>query len=106
MMLQVEQLIVQLDPPELGRVEIAIEVADQSLRATLTAERQATGDLIRRHLDILTGQFREAGFNDVDLSYSGRQGDRPDHRRPEEVPDLLAIYEASIRRRAQASAGR
>lgn len=67
-----------LDPPELGRIEIAIEVADQSLRATLSAERQVTADLIRRHMDLLNEQFREAGFSDVDLSFAEqhRQGDQ------------------------------
>lgn len=65
---------VMLDPPDLGKVEIAIEVADQSLRATVSADRHSTGDLIRRHLDVLSEQFREAGFDNVDLSYSGRGG--------------------------------
>lgn len=73
---------ITLDPPELGRVEIAIDVAEQSLRATLSAERPVTGDLIRRHLDMLNAQFREAGFSDVDLSYAGHQGDRPDRQTP------------------------
>ena len=64
-----------LDPPELGRIEIAIEVADQSLRATLSAERQVTADLIRRHMDLLNEQFREAGFSDVDLSFADQHGE-------------------------------
>ncbi|MFK7945591.1 MAG: flagellar hook-length control protein FliK [Paracoccaceae bacterium] len=61
---------VLLDPPELGRVEIMMELSDQGLRATLSAERQATIDLLRRHLDVLAQQFEEAGFADVDLGFT------------------------------------
>lgn len=61
---------VLLEPPELGRVEITMELSEQGLRATLSAERQATMDLLRRHLDMLTQQFEDAGFSDVDLEFS------------------------------------
>ncbi len=67
-----------LDPPELGRLEVLIELADQSLKATITADRQGTNDLIRRHLDLLDQQFRQAGFDDVDLSFSDDQSGRGD----------------------------
>lgn len=60
---------VLLDPPELGRVEILMELSDQGLRATLSAERQATVDLMRRHLDLLAQHFEDAGFSDVDLDF-------------------------------------
>jgi hypothetical protein len=71
---------VQLDPPELGRVEIAIDIGDQGLRATLTAERGATGDLLRRHGDVLMQQLQDAGFADVDLRFADdgeKRGGRP-----------------------------
>ena len=58
-----------LDPPELGRVEIVMEIAEQGVRATLTAERQATGDMIRRHAEMLAQQFQDAGFDDIDLAF-------------------------------------
>ena len=61
---------VLLDPPELGRVEIQMELSDQGLKATLSAERQATVDLLRRHLEVLAQQFEEAGFADVDLDFA------------------------------------
>ena len=80
------RLEVTLDPPELGRVEISIEVADQSLRATIAADRPITGDLIRRHLDLLHEQFRDAGFADVELSYSGEHGNGPEQRSGEAAP--------------------
>lgn len=59
-----------LDPPELGRIEILMELSETGVRATLTAERQATADLIRRHMDLLAAQFEDAGFSLGDLSYS------------------------------------
>ena len=61
---------VMLEPPELGRVEILMELSDQGLRATLSAERQGTLDILRRHLDVLAQQFAEAGFSDVDLNFA------------------------------------
>jgi len=79
---------VMLDPPELGRVEIVLELSEQTVRATLTAERPATGELIRRHMDQLAEQFREAGFEDIDLNFSDR---RAGHGRPGDAePDIAA----------------
>lgn len=60
---------VHLDPPELGRIEIVLELAEQGLRATLTAERGNTADMIRRNADVLMQQFSDAGFEDVDLAF-------------------------------------
>jgi flagellar hook-length control protein FliK len=65
----------RLDPPELGAVEISLEITDQALRATLAAERPATGDLLRRHAEILLSQLQQAGFSGVDLRFfAGQQG--------------------------------
>ncbi|MEM6661965.1 MAG: flagellar hook-length control protein FliK [Pseudomonadota bacterium] len=66
---------INLDPPELGRLDIVIEVSDQNLRATLSAERQFTGDLIRRHSEQLLDQFREAGFDSIDLNFGEAHDD-------------------------------
>ena len=63
----------RLDPPELGPVEISLEIADQTLRATVTAERLATHDLVRRHADLLLAQLQQAGFSGVDLRFAGEQ---------------------------------
>lgn len=76
---------IQLDPPELGRIEIALEIADQGLRATLSAERAMTGDMIRRHGELLLQQLQNAGFSDVDLRFGDTQRDDQGDRgqRPE-----------------------
>ncbi|GMG83636.1 hypothetical protein LNKW23_28490 [Paralimibaculum aggregatum] len=61
----------RLDPPELGRIEVSLEIADQGLRATLLAERQPTAELMRRHGEILLQELQNAGFADIDLRFSG-----------------------------------
>lgn len=69
----------RLDPPELGHVEMLIEVSDETrLHATLFSDRPATGELLRRHSEILVAQLRDAGFADVDLTFLNQhRQDRP-----------------------------
>lgn len=64
-----QKIELSLDPPELGRIEIQMEVAEMGMRATLAAERPGTTDMIRRQAELLIQQFDEAGFNDVSLSF-------------------------------------
>lgn len=64
-----------LDPPELGRIEIVLELSDNNLRATLNSERASTGDLIRRHATMLAQHFEDAGFENVDLSFAQQGGE-------------------------------
>lgn len=59
-----------LDPPELGRIEIQMEVAEAGMKAMLTAERHATGDMLRRQSDLLMQQLNDAGFESVDISFA------------------------------------
>lgn len=70
-----------LDPPELGRIEIALDLGEQGIRATLAIERFSTGDLIRRHMDQLTQQFQDAGFSEVDLNFASFRGGGADSDR-------------------------
>jgi len=66
---------VQLDPPELGRIDIGLDVSEQGVRANLVADRQATGDMLRRHADMLAQNLAEAGFENIDLSFGDGQDD-------------------------------
>ena len=75
---------IRLDPPELGTIEIKLDITDQTLRAVLSAERPATGELLRRHGEILLAQLREAGFEGVDLEFSRDQSDRQPGGRAED----------------------
>jgi len=108
------RITVHLDPPELGRIDIAIEIGDQGLRATLVAERGATGELIRRHGDLLVHQFQEAGFGDIDLEFAdaeretGRGAPGPgarDGHRPGE-PEAPEARETPTDARSAAGSGR
>ncbi len=55
-----------------------LDFAENGVRASLAAERQTTGDLLRRHSDILAEYFENAGFSDVDLSFGDPRGDNSD----------------------------
>lgn len=76
-----------LDPPELGRIEILIELTDKVLRATLTADRSGTSDLIRRHAEDLMQQLSDAGFSDVDLNFADQHDGSTESGVPRTVSD-------------------
>lgn len=61
----------RLDPPELGRVRIdmSLETAD-AVKAVLTAERSETLEHLRRNINDLMDQLKQAGFATVDLEFS------------------------------------
>ena len=61
---------IHLDPPELGRVDITLDVTETGVRATLSAERTVTEDIIRRHAELLAQHLRDAGFENIDLSFA------------------------------------
>ncbi|MEL6768318.1 MAG: flagellar hook-length control protein FliK [Pseudomonadota bacterium] len=81
---------VHLEPPELGRVEIAFDFGEDGLRATLTSDRPGTADLVRRHADMLLQQLRAAGFENATLDLGGhtRQDRAPDHPRANALNDI------------------
>ena len=94
----IQMVELSLDPPELGRISIQMEVAEIGLKATLSAERSGTGDLIRRQAELLQEQLNDAGFSDVNLEFSDFGADQqPGQETPEqtgaawgaELPDKL-----------------
>ncbi|MEO1657074.1 MAG: flagellar hook-length control protein FliK [Pseudomonadota bacterium] len=61
---------VQLDPPELGRVLIELEVGRQGqVKAVISASESDTLDLMRRNGDTLAGDLKDSGFDDVELDW-------------------------------------
>lgn len=71
---------VRLHPEELGRVRIAIMPAEAGHTVQVMAERAETLDLIRRHIDLLSGDLRDKGFGALDFSFGQeRQGYAPGH---------------------------
>src|SRR5690606_19675272 len=56
------RISVQLDPPELGRVDVRLEVAhDGKVMAVVSADRQETLDLLQRDARGLERALQEAG---------------------------------------------
>ena len=62
---------VALSPEELGRVKMRVSTTDSSVIVTITTERPETGDLMRRHIDELSEEFRRMGFEDISFEFGG-----------------------------------
>ena len=70
---------IRLDPPELGRIDVRLEVAqDGQLRAHMTVDRQEALDVLQRDEKALERALQQAGFDlDSDaLNYSMRERGR------------------------------
>jgi flagellar hook-length control protein FliK len=81
---------IALNPSELGRVQMNMQMADGLLTMHIIAERPETADLLRRHLDVLTQDFRAIGYHNVAFSF----GDEPQRQaRQQTVIDHTDIAE-------------
>jgi flagellar hook-length control protein FliK len=87
---------IRLSPEELGVVKLTLHVADGTVALAIEAERPETLELMRRSLDVLEREFRDAGFTSLNLSFGDRGGDRQ--------PTAPAAYAAAVEDRP-ASAG-
>lgn len=66
---------VSLNPEELGRVRMVVSGGETQISVSILAERSETAELIRRHLDTLTQEFRQLGYKDINFSF-GENGGR------------------------------
>lgn len=64
---------IQLNPEELGRVRLQMRPTDSGLSVQVLADRVETLDLLRRHIDILQRDLKDAGFAANDFTF-GKQG--------------------------------
>ena len=71
---------IRLSPEELGVVKLTLQVADGTVALAIEAERPETLELMRRSLDVLEREFREAGFESLNLSFGHRGGNRQPER--------------------------
>lgn len=62
---------IRLDPPELGRLRFIVSGGEQGLHLLIQADRPETAELLRRHLDLLGQDLRQAGYSGVDVSVGG-----------------------------------
>ncbi|WP_225030301.1 flagellar hook-length control protein FliK, partial [Xinfangfangia pollutisoli] len=65
----------RLSPEELGAVRIDLRAEGDRVTLAISAERQDTLDLMRRHADRLAGDLRAAGFSQLDLSFGRWSGE-------------------------------
>lgn len=78
-----------LDPAELGKVRMLITPGDNPA-VTILAERPETFDLLRRNIDLLSKELRDAGVSGADISFSnGEEGGSSQNKLPVREPDSL-----------------
>ena len=61
---------ITLNPEELGRVRMGVNVGETTVSVSIVAERPETLDLIRRHVDQLIEEFRQLGYDGVEFQFS------------------------------------
>ncbi|MBF9031183.1 hypothetical protein HKCCE3408_12345 [Rhodobacterales bacterium HKCCE3408] len=99
---------VALDPPELGRVRMVVTELAGGLALSITAERQETLDMFRRHAALLQAEFQREGLADTSFSFrdetAGRQSSGRTDGRPgagfEPGSELTAPAPMAIRLRS------
>jgi hypothetical protein len=88
-----------LDPAELGRLRFEMTTTGDRVQVNLSVERGETLDLLRRNVDVLRNEFREAGFDASTLTFGqwGKSGDgeTPTARSPIPDDDLPATDPAA-----------
>jgi len=74
---------ISLNPEELGRVRISLTAVDGAITLNVSAERPETQDLMRRHIDQLSQQFRDLGYGTISFSFGKEKGDQQGYVMPE-----------------------
>lgn len=69
---------ISLNPEELGQVRMSVSTTETSVVMSISAERPETLELMRRHLDQLTNEFRELGYDNIDFVFGGGDSDSAD----------------------------
>ncbi len=63
-----------LTPEDLGALRFEMQSRGDTIHVSLTVERPETLDMLRRHVEQLTGEFRQAGFANASFSFAGGWG--------------------------------
>jgi flagellar hook-length control protein FliK len=85
-----DRIEIRLDPPELGRVRIAMRVVDGALSAVVLAERPEVADMLRRHAGDLERELAAAGYENVSLDFGSGGDDGPDERAAAPLASVLS----------------
>ena len=83
------QLRLELRPPELGRVDLRVELRDGVLHATIHAEHAHTADLVRSALDDLRARLDADGVRTGQLSVDTRGAGTPGDEQRAATPQAL-----------------
>jgi len=71
-----------LNPEELGRLRMVLQTEANTANVVLQFERPETLDLMRRHIDLLSQEMRELGYEKISFSFqqqsSGQSGEDTD----------------------------
>lgn len=81
---------IALNPEELGSVRLRLSGADGQMTVVVQAERSETLDLMRRHIDTLSQDFRDIGYGDVSFSFQSGEGDQHSAQEDDTSPVLMA----------------
>ena len=77
--------ILQVEPPELGKVRIIINTSDDKVQVHLTVERPEAGDIIKGSEDILREAMKRQGLTlgdlSVDVGNDGRESNSGKERK-------------------------
>lgn len=65
---------IALSPEELGSVRLRLSGVDGQMSVVVHADRPETLDLLRRHIDSLSQEFRAIGYGDVAFSFQSGEG--------------------------------
>jgi len=72
-------IMLQLEPPELGFVQVQVRVHHESLSATFWADSPEVRTLLHTHLPVLNQALQEQGFDTSDISISLASGSFAEH---------------------------
>jgi hypothetical protein len=68
------RITIRLDPPDLGRVEVRLDIRDDTVRVAMAVERPETLDLLRRDAQLLDAALQRANVRlEGNLEFSLRQ---------------------------------
>jgi hypothetical protein len=94
--------ILQLDPPELGRVGVYLTASEQGIAARLVVQDDQTRVLLEERLEDLRQQLRDGGLDRVRIDVTCDQSSRGRDRQREEPGDVLQVRHANRPRRSSA----
>jgi flagellar hook-length control protein FliK len=84
------QLRIEMRPPELGRVDLRVEMKDGVLHAAIHTEHSETADLVRAALDDLRSRLDADGVRSGQLTVDAHGAGTPGRDRQAPTPERLA----------------